>query len=126
MAGNLTFFRPNIMGVRTINPFTDDERVLPVFYNYPYTENDSLSIELPATYNVDALPEPVALDTDFGSYRVTCTVQDDLLIYQRHLSINQREIPAASYEDLKSFFQAVVRTDKAQVVLKRKPLTTQE
>jgi hypothetical protein len=125
MAGNLMFFRPNVMIQLKQNPFTDDERHYSVFYRTTYTKEDSLTFELPALYAVDDLPNVVNLETDFGAYRTSYTVQDDTLIYERHLSIKQREIPPESYADLRSFFKAVVRSDKAQVVLKRKPVTVQ-
>lgn len=125
MAGNLTFFRPNVLSVRTGHAFNDEERHYPIFYGYLHTEIDSLTFELPPTYAVDDLPKPVTLETGFGRYQTGYTVRGDTLIYRRHFSITQREIPAEAYAELKSFYQTVVRSDKAQVVLKRKPLTIQ-
>lgn len=118
-AGNLMFFRPNIMNSWKQNPFTDDQMQVSMAFTHPFTEIDTLSFVLPAGFVVDDLPEEASLSTGFGSYRSHCTVADETLTCTRELSIAYREIPPESYAALKAFFDTVVATDKAMVVLKR-------
>lgn len=124
VAGNLAFFRPNVLNTWTHSPFTDTKRTLPVFYQYPWTEVDSLAFRLPSTYRVDELPQPVSLETRFGRFQTSYTVQGETLIYTRVLSLTQREVPPADYPTLKAFYETVIRSDKAQVVLKSAPTAT--
>ena len=120
-AGNLMFFRPNIMILWKQNPFPDDQMQESMAFTHPFTEIDTLSFKLPPSYVADNLPEEMNLVTEFGSYRTTCTVEDDTLTYTRHLSVKYREIPPESYAAIKAFFGSVVKSDKNMVVLKRNP-----
>ena len=119
-AGNLMFFRPNIMILWKRNPIKDEQEVQHVTHVQPFMETDSITFELPASYAVNDLPDAIDLETDFGSYRATYTIVGDSLIYERKLILKRREIPAESYADLKVFFGSVVKSDKAVVVLERR------
>lgn len=118
-AGNLMFFRPHVMSLWKQNPLAGDQMGEAIAFTHPFTEIDTLSFVLPSGYVVDDLPEEVSLETGFGSYRSRCDIQDNRLIYTRHLAIRHREIPRESYAEWKAFFDTVVRSDKAMVVLKR-------
>jgi len=120
-AGNLMFFRPNIMILWKQNPFTDDQLQKSMAFTHPFTEIDTLSFKLPPSYVADNLPEEMNLVTEFGLYRTTCTVEGDTLTYTRHLSVKYREIPPESYTAIKAFFGSVVKSDKNMVVLRRNP-----
>lgn len=124
-AGNLAFFRPNILSPRSQTPFTDSTRTRPIFYQYPYTEVDSLTFILPGNYQMETLPTPVNLVASFGDYTVNYTLQGDTLTFVRKMRIAQREIPVDRYGEVQKFYQAVVKTDKAQVVLKRRSTAQQ-
>ena len=120
MAGNLMFFRPNIMILWKRNPFRYEQEVQHVTHVQPFMEMDSLTFELPPSFAVNDLPDAMDVETDFGSYRTTYTIVGNLLIYERKLTLKRREIPAESYAELKAFFDSVVKSDKAVVVLERR------
>lgn len=124
IAGNLFFFRPNIFSARSNIPFTVDERQYGITFTNASSEIDSVTFSLPEIYVVDSLPESMSFDSDFGAYRTSYTVKDNKLEFRRHFSIKLPEVPADSYQDLIAFYQMVIRSDKAQVVLKKRPLST--
>lgn len=86
---------------------------------------DSLTFVLPEAFQMETLPSPVCLQIDFGFFEVTYTHEDDTPTYVRRFLISGREIPAGAYTGLQRFYQDVIKADKTQVVLKRRPTAQQ-
>jgi hypothetical protein len=69
---------------------------------------------------VDELPDPIKIDSDFGSYTASYEVKDGQLLYTRKLVQRAATIPAEKYAEVRSFFGRVRASEEAPVVLARK------
>ncbi len=102
-------------------PFRSAFRKYPVYFNYPYTEIDDIIIELPAGYEVEALPEAKTRDSERTGFNLACS-QDEpgQLRVERRLAIKKNLFPVAEYIHLKDFFDFVQARDGQQIVLRKK------
>ena len=82
--------------------------------------NETARFKLPAGFDVDELPDPVKVDSDFGSYTASYEVKDGQLLYTRKLVQRAVTIPAAKYAEVRAFFGRVRASEEAPVVLARK------
>jgi hypothetical protein len=82
--------------------------------------SETARFKLPAGFDVDELPDPVKVDSDFGSYSASYEVKDGHLVYTRRLVQRAATIPAAKYAEVRTFFGRVRASEEAPVVLARK------
>lgn len=115
------FFRPSLLDRRTTVPDRTEKRLSPYRFPYRYCDTDSIVFRVPDGYTIESMPRDVSVEKPFGSFRSVCTAAgDSALIYVRRTEITQRTVAAKYYEEIRSFFSEMVKTDRAQVVLKKK------
>ena len=96
------------------------ERTQPVVAApYPFEDRDSLVVTLPEGYRVEAAAQPVALDTPFGSYRLSATVDGTTLRITRRLVLAQTRLEAADFAAYRNFLERVATADRTRLVLVR-------
>ena len=81
---------------------------------------ETVRFKLPAGFAVDEVPDPVKIDSEFGSYTASYEVKDGQLLYTRKLVQRAATIPADKYSDVRAFFGRVRASEEAPVVLARK------
>lgn len=118
--GGLLMVRPRVWGEDGMSLDTK-ERALPINLDETLSDRDEFSIQLPAGYAVDELPEPVKLDVGFASYESSTTMQGDTLHYTRSYTVRQVSVPADKYGDLQKLAQTIEGDEQNRAVLKKKP-----
>ncbi len=86
----------------------------------PYALTETVHIKLPADFDVDELPDPLKLDTPFGSYTASYEVKGDQLVFTRTLTLRATTIPTDQYASVRSFFERILATEQTPVVLARR------
>jgi hypothetical protein len=74
MQQRLMIFKPAIVSRRDALALTDLKRKQPVVLT-ANAYSETLHLQLPAGFAVDELPDPVKLDTSFGSYAINYEVK---------------------------------------------------
>ncbi|HEX7315106.1 MAG TPA: DUF3857 domain-containing protein [Pyrinomonadaceae bacterium] len=82
--------------------------------------SETVRIKLPAGFDVDEVPDPVKVDSDFGSYTASYEIKDGQLLYTRKLVQRAATIPAEKYAEVRAFFGRVRASEESPVVLARK------
>ena len=119
MQDRLLVFKPAIVSRRESLFLTDAMRKHPVVLDaYSFTE--TVSVKLPAGFDVDEMPDAVKLEAPFGSYKTTYAVKNDELIFTRSLAQRAGSIPVGQYETVRSFFERIRTAEQSPVVLVRK------
>lgn len=122
VTGNRIFFHPNLMERKFTAPKAVGERLSPVRITYPYLDIDSILYNLPPDYMIEAIPDEVNINSSFGEFSSKMEkVGDETLLFIRSLEVRENFIPAENYSDYQKFFSDVVKADKSQVVLVKKP-----
>ncbi len=79
--------------------------------------DEVVRIQLPSDYKVDELPNPGTVESSFGKFEASWTVESVTLIFHRKLEIPTQTIPAAQYQELKKFLDSVEGAAEMPVVL---------
>ena len=119
MQGRLLVFKPAVVSRREALELTDTRRLYPVVLrSNAYSE--TVLVKLPAGFEVDELPDPVNLDTSFGTYATSYEVKDGQLIFKRRLVQHAKTVPVEQYAAVRGFFERIRAAEQSPVVLARK------
>jgi transglutaminase-like putative cysteine protease len=122
-SGSRLFFQPNLMERRTTVPADVALPLSPLRLSYAYCDIDSIYYRIPHGYKPEALPQKVNMRTQFGFFSSqSIALGDTVVVFQRTLNIQQKNIPLESYKDYRNFIAEVVRADRAQAVLVKKDM----
>jgi hypothetical protein len=119
MQNRLLVFKPAIVSRRESLVLTEAKRTEPIVIKAT-AYNESVSVRLPPGFVVDEMPDPVKLETPFGSYATTYEVKDGQLLFTRKLTQRAATIPVEQYNSVRSFFERIRAAEQAPVVLVRK------
>jgi len=123
--GKRIFIQPAFFQ-RGVDPlFSASERKNAVYFHYPWSEEDEVTIELPAGYALDNAEAPAPLNGGTVSeYKPSASVTADgkTLIYKRSFFFGgggNIYFPVTSYPQLKNYFGAVHKEDGHTITLKQ-------
>jgi hypothetical protein len=117
--GQLLMLRPRVMGSE--GPVLDHKaRLVPIDLKQTMVAKDDFTIELPAGYMVDELPDPVKLDLGFAAYESSSKVEGNLLHYTSTYTVRQVSLPAERYADVQKLAAVIDADEQNRAVLKKK------
>lgn len=121
VAGDLMYFQPLLLNVKKENPFKLDVRNFPVDFGCPRENMGMIKIKLPEGYEVEELPEQLAmsLPDQSGIFRYSVTQIGNELMVMNSLKISKPLYLPEEYLALKKFYELVVSKHAEQVVLKK-------
>lgn len=124
--GKRIFLQPNVFERNAKPRFTATARKYDVYIQYPYSEEDDLTIELPAGFALENADAPAAIKDSqgIGSHETKISISSDkkTLVYSRKFSFANGgfiRFPAASYPAIKSLFEAFNKADVHQLTLRQ-------
>jgi hypothetical protein len=116
--GPLLMIRPRILGSEGLR--TDQKkRHVPINLNETMQEQDDYTIELPAGYAIDEIPDPVKLDLGFASYESSSSVKNNVLHYTRTYTVREVTLPADKYSDVQKLAGVIAADEQNNAVLKK-------
>lgn len=101
------------------NPFDEEERLYPVFYNYLVDLKRVISINIPEGYTVSSIPEKTVLsliDKEAQFIYEAKEVNNKLLIYYT-LKINKDIFYGEQYTSLREFYDIVIAKQEEKIIL---------
>ena len=121
-AGQLLMVRPRVLGSEDVLRSLRDShaaRTFPVDLHETLESRDEFTINLPAGFVADELPEPVHMDFDFASYQSATTVTGNVLHFSRTLTIRRITLPANRFVDVQHFANTIAVDENSTAVLKK-------
>ncbi|HSK62354.1 MAG TPA: DUF3857 domain-containing protein [Pyrinomonadaceae bacterium] len=118
MQDRLLVFKPAVVSRREGLTLTAPQRRHPVVLR-ANAYSETVKVQLPVGFAVDEVPDPVKLETAFGSYTTSYEVVGGELVFKRQLSQKATTIPAAQYESVRKFYESIRAAENAPVVLAR-------
>src|SRR5262249_2275990 len=99
--------------------FLHAERKFPVYFPYPFTEQDRVNITIPSGYKVESVPAQQEVKLNYASYR-SLSQHDgqQLFVSQRILLFNGIYFDRTKYSELKEFFSKIQASDSSTAVLR--------
>lgn len=124
--GKRLFLQPAFFQ-RGVEPlFLASDRRYPVYFHYPWSEEDEVIIELPPGYALDNADAPAPFHAgEVSEYKVTLGITKDgqTMIFKRSFFFAGQLFPVKSYPDLKNFFDTLNKHDEHTITLKQSAST---
>lgn len=120
-ANNQLYINPLLFDKYTENPFKAAQRVYPVDFITPIEETQIFNLELPTGYSIDQLPKNIkmALPENTASFQMFSSVDENKVQVLFKLSINKPVFYQQEYEDLKVFFDELVKKQSEMLIIKK-------
>ncbi len=124
--GKRIFFQPNVFERSMAPVFSANTRKYDIYIDYPYAEQDDISIDLPSGFDLENAesPAPIKDQQGISSHETNIVITKDrkTLIYKRDFSFGNKgfiRFPANSYAPLKALFEAFNKADTHQLTLRQ-------
>ncbi len=114
--GKRLFLKPNMFSESRFVPPSMDRKT-PIYFRQSRLVQDSLVFEIPAGAFIEKLPEPVSIESDFGTYNVTYDMVDNRLVYKRTYKTNKGKYDKEKYQQLIDFFKSIRRNDRKKILI---------
>lgn len=116
VSGKRLFLTPNLMNRSTFIPEKVENRKNNVFRKLAYTDYDTIRFEVPESIYPEFLPKAIHIESVFGSYDASYTLDEHGLLYVRKMVMKRGEFPAATYNQLIDFYKSVNKADNTKIV----------
>lgn len=123
--GKRLFLQPAFFQHGKAPMFATTDRKYPVYFHYPWSEDDRVEIEMPKGYAFDNADAPAPFRSgDISEYKVNLAVGKDgsFLIYKRNFFFGGAAsilFPVESYGSLKNYFDVMHKQDNHSIALKQ-------
>ena len=124
--GKRLFLQPGFFEYGAEPAFSASSRTYPVYFSYPWSEQDIIEIELPKGFDLDNADAPADISdpSSIGSLKITIGIDraSRTLKYNRTFFFGANGkiyFPATVYEPLKQLFSAFHKADTHTITLKQ-------
>lgn len=111
--------RPALLSRMDRSFFTAPTRVNKLYFQFPWSEEESARIEVPDGYSIERVPDTVEIDIGAARYRASFRLERGRILYERSLAVNAIIIGVEQYAALKEFFDRVHHADRGAVSFRR-------
>jgi hypothetical protein len=116
MQGRLLILKPGTLVPDPDYIFSSKERKLPVRLS-ARLRKDVVTIKLPPGFVVDEMPDPVEVESSYGTYRASWKNSNNNIRFEQSLEVKEATAQVAEYPRVKDFFDKVSGGQSAPVVL---------
>ena len=120
ITGKRLFVTPDIMTRSSLKFKADEERKCDIYFRFEYNHVDSVEIEIPTGYDLEAMPQDMTLSSKFGKYSSVIKLKDNKIYYYRNMEYYSGRFPAKDYPELVKFYDAAYKADRAKIVFVKK------
>ena len=105
--------------------FATTGRKYPIYFHYPWSEQDQVDIELPKGYALDNADSPQPFGSgDISRYEISISAATDgsLLAYKRNFFFGGKNsilFPVDAYSPIKNYFDMMHKQDNHSIALKQ-------
>lgn len=120
--GTRLFLQPAVFQKNAPPLFPDKERVNDIVFRYRHAHRDTIEIEPPAGFTLEAPSAPAKLEVpNLCNYDVSISVREKSgsLIYRRTFTLLRFDVPVTHYTALRGVFDLIRTRDQHALTLKR-------
>ncbi len=115
VSGKRIFLQPNLFN-KGSKYAEEKNRKYAVQIKYSFIDIDSINIQIPAGYKVEAMPKTENIKNKFGEYRIEYQFEGNTIHLIRFHEENANTYPAEEYTNLVKFYDAIYKADRAKMV----------
>jgi len=120
ITGKRMFIAPNLFDKSNYRLPQDSVRRYDFVDDRAFRDIDSITINIPAGFQPEAVPSDVNIDNKFGKYSASVKVLADKIIYYRRWEETVARFPPSDYAALVKFYEQMYKADHTRVVLVKK------
>jgi hypothetical protein len=119
---NKTMVNPFLGLANFLNPFTSEERKLPIYFGHAQQLRFQATISINETMSVEHLPESISINIngDLLSFVYRLTQSQGKINASITLDINQAIYNSGNYDEIKEFFTRMTAKMKEKIILVNK------
>lgn len=118
--GTVNLLPLNLMNKLTDIPDKVRNRKNELCIRRSYMENDTISYLLPPTLQASDLPEPIKINSIFGSYNIEVKKEGKNIVFIRQFMLRKGVHPVEEYENFREFLGNISTNDGVMLVLNKK------
>ncbi len=84
-----------------------------------FTDVDTIKFNLPENTKPETIPQNQEIKSIFGEYKSTVSMEKNMLVYIRRITINKSRYPAEKYQELTDFFDKIAKADKCKAIINK-------
>jgi hypothetical protein len=111
--------KPALLAHKDEGVLTAPLRTNSVYFDYTWSEDDRIEIQIPEGFAPEQLPNDIEADIGLGKYRSSYKQDGDRIVLTRKLAVDGIIIAPAQYPTLKSFFDRAHEGDGGVIFLKK-------
>ncbi|MDP4238803.1 MAG: hypothetical protein Q8904_04950 [Bacteroidota bacterium] len=118
---NQLFINPLLFDKYTENPFKAEQRVYPVDFTTPIEKVQLFTLELPAGYSIDKLPQntKMSLPENTANFQMLSSVNENKVQVLFKFNVNKPIFYQAEYQNLRAFFDELVKKQSEMLIIKK-------
>jgi hypothetical protein len=118
-SGKRLFLPINVFSKWGNIPSSDSTRRFKVqAHEHGFTQQDSVTFQLPDGYKPETKPTPLSINSLFGSFEMSITEKSPTeLVFYRKLILNNKILPKEKFPELVDFLKNVAKADKGKLIL---------
>lgn len=126
--GKRLFLQPGFFEHGTGALFTANDRKYDIYFHYPWSEEENISVELPAGYVLDGAEKPAPITPEMtqgiAGLNIGIAISNDkkTLTYKRSFFFGGKDVnmfPAVNYQAVKRLFDMIHEADDHTIVLRQ-------
>jgi hypothetical protein len=127
--GKRLFIQPAFFQHGEKPTFATADRKYPIYFHYPWSEDDHVELELPKGFALDNADSPAPFGSaPISEYKVSIAASTDgsLMVYKRNFFFGGAGnvlFPVTSYGQLKGYFDMLHKSDSHSIALKQSATT---
>ncbi|WP_075341203.1 DUF3857 domain-containing protein [Tenacibaculum agarivorans] len=116
------YVNPLLFLTNTTNPFKSKERKFPIDFATPWQENNNVYIQIPEGYQVESIPEQLAigLPDQLGFFKFIVSADQKNIRVNSKLQMNSAIIAPVYYEAVQTFYKQIIDKETEKIVLTKK------
>jgi hypothetical protein len=116
-AGRRALLPVGIFSATEKHIFEHSNRVHPIYFRFPFEKMDDITIDLPASWQVQTLPKPQNQDSPVLAYTLQTENKVNSIHLSRRVLVDILLLDTKYYPAIRNFFQVVRTGDEEQIVL---------
>lgn len=115
------YFKPLFFETLNENPFKADNRIYPIFFDFPFRDKYLVNLMVPEGYEVLSIPENtiVKLNDDGAVFKYHVVRNGSFMRIETEIELNRAIFDKEEYFNLKNFYNKVVEKQNESIVLKK-------
>lgn len=114
------FIKPALFTNLNYIKLSKEKRNAPIEVRYPYQQIDSIHFAIEPMYFVESIQEDKIIESKFGKYSSTISVNEAGFLYTRKFTLKQGEYEPAEYQEFYDFIKEVQKVDRQKIVYSKK------